>query len=435
MSVQYQARGRSASEIAASVEAGIAGGQLSPGDTLASVRTLATSLGVSPATVSAAYQQLRTRGVVVSLPRRGVRVAPRPPVALRAGGGLPKGVRDLATGSPDPALLPHPRPAVLRPLLYGEEPVLALLADLARDQLRADGVPAEGIGVVGGAMDGIERVLGAHLRVGDRVAVEDPGYTGVLDLVRAMGLEPIGVPLDERGLRPGRLAPVLDVGVAALVLTPRAQNPTGAAMDASRAAELSAALDAHPGVLVIEDDHAGPVAGAAYHTVTAARFRWAVTRSVSKSLGPDLRLAVLAADPVTLARVEGRQRLGTGWVSWVLQRLVADLWTDNEVTRQLTHATEVYARRRAALIAALAARGIAATGRSGLNVWVPVPEEGPVISGLLGAGWSVRPGEPYRLATPPAVRICTAALHEEDAAQLAADLAALYSPPARTHPA
>jgi DNA-binding transcriptional MocR family regulator len=46
-----------------------------------------------------------------------------------------------------------------------------------------------------------------------------------------------------------------------VILTPRAQNPTGAALDERRARDLRKVLDDFPAVLLIEDDHAGPVAG------------------------------------------------------------------------------------------------------------------------------------------------------------------------------
>jgi DNA-binding transcriptional MocR family regulator len=179
-----------------------------------------------------------------------------------------------------------------------------------------------------------------------------------------------------------------------------------------------------PDLLVIEDDHAGEVAGAPARTVASGRTKWAVLRSVSKSLGPDLRLAILAGDAVTVARVEGRQALGTGWVSYLLQETVAELWQDPDVDQLLERAAVAYTRRREQLIAELASHGIAATGRSGLAVWVPVRDEVGMTSALLDRGWAVAPGERFRLRSGPGIRIGIATLTAEEASRLAADLSA-----------
>ena len=122
---------------------------------------------------------------------------------------------------------------------YGESPVSSRLARVATDKLAAEGVDASSIAVVGGALDGVERALGAWLRPGDRVAVEDPGYTAVLDLLAALGLRLVPVGVDHLGAIPEQLAAALGHGVQAAVLTPRAQNPTGAAWDAGRAQRAS----------------------------------------------------------------------------------------------------------------------------------------------------------------------------------------------------
>ncbi len=433
---QYRIRGSTADEILASAERGIRDGSLAPGDALPTVRGLATELSVSPTTVAAAYRELRSRGLVVAEGRRGTRVSAAPPVATGALPVVPAGVLDLAAGNPDPALLPDLAPALTalarsraEPHLYAEQVHLPELLERARADLSGDRLPSEHLSVVSGALDGIERALTAHLRPGDRVAVEDPGYLGVLHLLRAMGLVLEPVDLDDSGPLPASLERALAKGARACVLTPRAQNPTGAALDAAREKELCQVLAAHPGVLVVEDDHAGSSAGIAARSLCRAADRpFAVVRSVSKTLGPDLRLAVLSGDAETVARIDGRQALGTRWVSHLLQRIVVELWSSAGVRKQLERAARVYGERREALLAALAERGIEARGRSGLNVWVPVASELPVVQQLLEAGYAVRAGEAYRLASPPALRITTAALDAREAARVADALADALRP-------
>jgi DNA-binding transcriptional MocR family regulator len=165
------------------------------------------------------------------------------------------------------------------------------------------------------------------------------------------------------------------------------------------------------------------VAGVPGFTSAAGLGRWVTLRSVSKSLGPDLRLAVVAGDEATITRVAGRQALGTGWVSYQLQEMVADLWSDAATARTLAEAARVYAARGAALRSALAAHGITASGRSGFTCWVPVADEDGVASSLAAAGWAVAPGQRFRIAAPPGVRVCFARLAESDAAAFAAEFA------------
>jgi DNA-binding transcriptional MocR family regulator len=420
--------GRRAGEISSSVEAAIRAGELGPGETLPPVRRLAEHLGVSPTTVAAAYRDLQIRGLVTASGRRGTRVSPRPPVAHQAPTAVPSGAVNLVDGNPDPDFLPDLGRALLRlrleQRLYGDRAGHPELLELAARQLSADGISTDFLLACGGALDGIERTLMAHLRPGDRVGVEDPGYPAVIDLLLALGLVPEPMRIDDRGPLPDELEAALRGPLAALIITPRAQNPTGAALDGERATELREVLSDRPDVLVIEDDHAGPVAGVPAFTLCAdGPERWAVIRSFSKSLGPDLRLAVMAGDPVTVSRVEGRQRLGAGWVSHVLQSLVVALWRDPEVQNLMARAEASYRERRRALLDALAVHGISATGRSGFNVWAPVADEEAAVRSLLDAGWAVSPGLRFRLRSAPGVRVSIGRLPVSDAAAVAAALA------------
>jgi DNA-binding transcriptional MocR family regulator len=199
--------------------------------------------------------------------------------------------------------------------------------------------------------------------------------------------------------------------VRALVVTNRAQNPTGAALSADRAHALRGLLaDRGDDLLVVEDDHCAGISGAPLHTLSGSIRHWAFVQSASKAYGPDLRVAVLAGDQRTVERVRGRLRLGPGWVSHLLQDLAVSLWTDEAATRLVRTAERQYAGIRSRLCAALAERGVAAHGRSGLNVWIPVPDETVAVTRLLGAGWATAPGTRFRIRTPAGIRVTIADL-------------------------
>ncbi|MDG4769921.1 aminotransferase class I/II-fold pyridoxal phosphate-dependent enzyme [Solwaraspora sp. WMMD792] len=433
MSEQYQPTGATATEISASVETGVRTGALAPGALLPAVRALADALEVSPATVAKAYQALRQRGIVDTDGRRGTRIRARPPVAVTRPGPsapAPPGTLDLSTGEPDPRLLPPLAThlaAVARQLAdtssgqgYADAGLLPDLAALAAVRLADDGLPAAGLTVTSGALDGIERLLTSNLRPGDRVAVEDPGWANLLDLIAALGLTPVPLPVDDRGPTEPGLRAALSAGVSAIVVTTRAQNPTGAALDADRADRLRRLLRETDDVLLIEDDHAAELSDGPPHVLAGATSRWAFVRSASKPYGPDLRIALLTGDETTLSRVAGRMRIGSGWVSTVLQRLLGQLWRDPSVSASVTEAGQAYQRRREALRAALAGHGVASHGGSGLNVWVPVTDETHVVTALQTAGFTVSAGARHRLRSAPGIRITVSGLDEDRAGELAA---------------
>ncbi|EFL30712.1 GntR family transcriptional regulator [Streptomyces viridochromogenes DSM 40736] len=439
---EYPISGRRAVDISASVERAVGAGVLQPGQLLPPMRELAERLGVNPNTVAAAYRTLRERGVIETAGRRGSRVRSAPATTGRdhIRVDVPEGVRNVADGNPDPALLPPLAAAFAAaaaegdraPVLYGEDPLDPELARLARAGFDADGVPDGPLAVVSGALDGAERVLVAHLKPGDTVAVEDPGWGRTLDLVPALGLRTVPVGVDDEGTHADDVRRALAAGARALIVTGRAQNPTGAAVSATRARALRSVLREYPEALLIEDDHGHGIVDVPLHPLAGATRHWAFVRSAAKAYGPDLRLALLTGDGVTVDRVRGRQRLGPGWVSRLMQRALVRLWADGAVDTRAVAAA--YGRRRDALIGALDRRGVAAHGRSGMNVWVPVPDETGAVARLLHAGWAVAPGARFRLSAPPGVRVTVSTLTEDETEALADAIAsALGPPPARSY--
>ncbi|WP_405814853.1 aminotransferase class I/II-fold pyridoxal phosphate-dependent enzyme [Streptomyces sp. NBC_01390] len=439
---EYPIKGRGAAEISASVERAVGAGELEPGQLLPPMRELAERLGVNPNTVAAAYRTLRDRGVIETHGRRGSRVRSKPATTGREyiRVEVPTGVRDVAHGNPDPALLPSLAAAFAAageqgdraPVLYGDAIVEPELARIARADLDADGVPDGPLAVTSSALDGIERVIAVHLKPGDTVAVEDPGWGGLLDLVPALGLRMVPVGVDDEGPIAEDVRQALAAGARALIVTDRAQNPTGAVLSATRARALRSVLREHPETLLIEDDHGYRIVEQPLHPLAGATRHWAFVRSVAKAYGPDLRLAVLTGDAVTVDRVLGRQRLGPGWVSRLLQRAVVRLWADGALDARAV--ASAYGRRRDALIDALARRGVAAHGRSGLNVWIPVPDETGAVARLLHAGWAVAPGARFRMNAPSGIRVTVATLTPQETGPLADAIAAAVRPAqARTY--
>jgi DNA-binding transcriptional MocR family regulator len=73
----------------------------------------------------------------------------------------------------------------LEPRTYREPYNKVRLLELAARMFAAGNITGGPMAIVARALDGIERVLRARLRMGGRVGVEDPGYHLVFDLLKA----------------------------------------------------------------------------------------------------------------------------------------------------------------------------------------------------------------------------------------------------------
>jgi len=401
--------GQTAEEIASSVRDLVSVGALGTGATLPPIRTLAADLGVNRNTVAAAYRQLVAAGVAETRGRGGTAIMGLP--QLEREGVISGTLIDLASGNPDPALLPALRVRAGEPVLYGAAPADPGLVRWAREGFEVEG-PFEVV-VTHGAIDAVERLLTAHLTRGDAVALEDPGFLAHIGTLRLNGYTAAPVAVDAEGMRPDALDAALRAGARAAVITPRAHNPTGAGVSEERAQALRAVLSAHPHVLVIEDDHFSALSVRPYVRVTPPESaRWALVRSVTKFLGPDLRVAVVATDAVTAARL--RARLEPAWVSLLLQGLARDLLADPATTALVARARETYARRAALL----AERLELAVPPDGLNVWIDLPDDAERVAARLAErGFRVRPSTAFAVgrAPRPALRVTTSTLTPEQA--------------------
>ncbi|WP_101845626.1 aminotransferase class I/II-fold pyridoxal phosphate-dependent enzyme [Zhihengliuella sp. ISTPL4] len=429
-----QIRGTTAAEIADSVRALRDRGALRPGEVLPPVRELAATLGVNRNTAVAAYRQLAQAGLVHSRGRAGTVVAGADAVP-QEGYAADTVLRDIGTGNPDPARIPDPSQALgtigRRPVLYGEPVIDRGLEAWAREWMGAD-LPGHDfrVTVTSGAVDAVERLLAQALMRDDAVALEDPCFLASIHTVRLGGYRAITVPVDEEGMTVDGLRAALDAGVRAVICTPRAQNPTGVSLSPARAEALRGVLADHPYVLVIEDDHFSLLSQRPYESLIGPEHRrFALVRSVSKFLGPDMCLALAATDSETAERLAMRLSPGTTWVSHLLQRLTLAQLTDQDVREEIAEAGRHYAARNAAFAARLRAEGIDAPDPDGLSLWVGFEKPARTIADhLMRRGWLARTGDDFALderAEPSHhLRLTVHGLSEADTETLIADLVA-----------
>jgi DNA-binding transcriptional MocR family regulator len=421
-------------EIANAIEQQIRQGDLLQNASLPSVRDLARQLAVSPNTVAAAYRMLRDSGLVTTDGRRGTRVGEPASAIAEHGFVLPAGLCDMASGNLDAALLPTPDLDWLRRNVkqngfdqFGDDPQLL---GLASDWLDSQQLPNEHVGVYCGALDAVERALRARCRPGATVLIEDPCWPPLRDLLAGLQLKPGVLGMDEHGA----LVPAAEVlrGAAAVVLTPRAQNPTGCSFDTPRWQQWSAALQNAPHTLLVIDDHWGPLSQAPTIELQPLPQHWLYVLSTSKFIGPDLRVSITGASVSLHREMQRQQRVGPRWVSLLLQRLTAHLWSTMLQAGRLTEVGAAYRSRRQSLVEALELMGVSlSSSGEGLHLWLPVIDETSTVQALASTGWAVQGGSPFRLQSGPAVRVSVGNLAQADIERLAADIASAMQAPRR----
>lgn len=402
-------------------------GQIAVGMQMPAVRDLAEKLGVSPATVSAAWAQLKKQKVLAGKGRSGVwvsgnTVTPRP-IRFEKIGNYGDNIRaDLAMASPDPALLPDLQPALQAALRspqlnsYVREAISAPL--LAAIQPRWP-YAAQAFLATDGGFDAMNLVVQTLVSPGDRVVIEDPTATRLLDMLDNVGAEILPLACDDEGPLPDQLAALLLRSPVMVIYQPRTHSATGNSISVARQEALAQTL-AQSATLIVEDDGIGDLSSAPAWSL-GARFpeRTLHVRSFSKAYGPDLRLAVLSATTEMVKRIQAWRNFGVSWTSRILQDSVAWLLEDRATQEKVAAARARYRQRRETMLAALAARGLTLPLRDGLSLCIPVASEQYAMITLAARGIAVLPGERCRLGPTQFIRVSIACLLEAQLEMLA----------------
>jgi DNA-binding transcriptional MocR family regulator len=302
LSIDKKAKAPAYEQLRTQIAALVRDGLLAPGSRIPSVRELARSLGVSVKTVRSAYDELLADHIIETRHGSGTFVAGRPDVAVggnlrtreEMGGalaelpamrwepydfrgeffGMPQSKRHsggmvrLSQASPDPALFPFERiKQVATNMLWypkefffdrGHAQGYQPLVEHLEKEMALSGVPmAEGendIIITGGFQRALSLILDLIVTPGQKVAVEAPAFTSLLNLLIAKRIDYVPIPMDGEGMDTEYLAGVLARGeVRAVITIPTYHNPTGVTLSQARREHLLR-LAARHRVPVIEDD-------------------------------------------------------------------------------------------------------------------------------------------------------------------------------------
>ena len=191
--------------------------------------------------------------------------------------------------------------------------------------------------ITSGSGQAIDLVNGLLLERGDTVILEEFTYGGALTKLKRLGVNIIGAPLDDDGLKIDALARIFeDLGRKGirpkyLYTIPTVQNPTGSILPSERREALLALTRKH-GVPVFEDecyadltwDGDGPPALYAMDPRQVIHIG-----SFSKTLAPSLRLGYAIADWQAMSRLVACKRETDSGTGALDQMVVAEYFSQN----------------------------------------------------------------------------------------------------------
>ncbi len=403
--------------IALETSALVRAGVLPVGTRLPAMRDLAYELGVSPATISEAWSELRQQKIISGRGRNGTWVCAErfvaKPERLASAGHYGANVLDLSMAVPDQALLPPLAKAMVYATSVGDLNSYArsrIVPEL-RDAIAGDWpYEPEAFLAINGGYNGVYTTLRALVRPGSVVAVEHPTAMRLLDILEDLGVKIVPVLSDSEGPLPASLSQALAERPAAFLFQPRLHSVTGQTVTLQRIEALAGVL-AESDTLIIEDDGLADIS-AERPVSLGKRFPDRTVRivSFSKTLGPDLRLAVLSGSASIVEQIQSYRAFSAGWTSRVLQAAVAWLIRDEETSQIVAAARATYQERRDTLARELRERDVQTMPGSGLCLWVPVQSEPFAMVTLAARNIAVVPGNKFSILPSAHIRVATSKL-------------------------
>ena len=404
---------------------GILSGSLAPDTLLPASRRLAHDLGINRITVETAYAALETDGLIFRRVGSGTYVLPPnplpPPARPAPAAPGPRWQQQfqaqaapLAHPSPDDLLAQagHPRPisfasgigdpqsfpadefrktmqTVMRrdgidALEYGDRRGYLPLRSTIAHILASQGLLThpEAVLITAGSQQALALIAQTLLKPGDVMLVESPTYSHGLDLFRLLGLNVVGIPVDDQGMQMEHLEKLLQQHHPRLIYTiPNFHNPTGVCLSTIRRRQLIALADRY-NVPILEDDFVGDLR---YRGRTLPPLksldpggRVIYVSTFSKMLMPGLRVGFLLADGPVYERLAYAKRTSDLATSNLIQRALEAYVTVGRYQAHLRRSCLVYRKRLDAMLQAvhrhLPASVELTPPQGGMFAWLRLPD-------------------------------------------------------------
>jgi DNA-binding transcriptional MocR family regulator len=402
-------------------------GRLSAGDRLLSQRELARRLEIDFTTVAKGYREAQKRGLVESLVGQGTYVRapanPERPARLPARNRIE--IVDLSMNLPpepdDPALIERMRAgleevgrgivALLRYQGFGGSPADkdAASAWLARRSLAPT---QDRIFISPGAHPSLLGIFGILAKPGEVMLSEVITYPGARSIAAQLGLNLVGLPMDDEGIDPDAFASACTrLSPKGIYLNPTLQNPTTLTVSSRRRGEIASIARRH-GVPIIEDDAYGfiPFHAPAPFAAVAPDITWHVA-GLAKCIGAGIRVAyVIAPDARSGWTFAASVRAATVMASPLAVALATRWIGDGTAEAILTFIRSEAAARQILAAAILPAGGFKADPVS-FNLWVSLPPRwtrSAFIGHMRATGVGVVGSDAFTVCgnPPEAVRVC-----------------------------
>jgi 2-aminoadipate transaminase len=305
----------------------------------------------------------------------------------------------------------------------GFEPLRQRLLEEARAQRLA--APGDDLIITNGCQQALDLLGRVLVRPGDAVAVEDPVYPGLKNLLVSMGAQLVGIPVGARGLDLGHLERALRERPRFLVVSSNFQNPTGATLPLEARRELIERTRA-AGVPVIENDAYGELryTGEALPAIKSLDTGGGTVllRSFSKVSFPGLRVGWALGPKPVIDRLRQAKETADLHTDQLSQAVLLDFLESGRLEAHRERVLEAGRLRLEATIEGCR-RHLPAGARwtepeGGMNVWVTLPpplDAGELLQRARKEGVAFLPGRYFAVsrAEAGALRLSFASLTPE----------------------